>query len=158
MDSNYKARVQVVYSSNSTSAMFQAEGLTIDREYIYWTNVNGGSEHGAIHKGFTDPFVSAVPFQTYQINDIETSYAIATNDQFLFFTAGVNELNNDTNVNGTVSEELFMMYKEDASYYYNISSSFFEEPKALITFRNSKLLVADKNKVAVVNAEIFPPN
>jgi hypothetical protein len=51
-----------------------------------------------------------------------------------------------------------MMTKNDAGFYYNISSDFFDEPKTLLPLKNSRLLVADANKVAVINTEIFPPN
>jgi len=51
-----------------------------------------------------------------------------------------------------------MMVKEDASYYYNISSAFFTEPKTMVPLRNHRLLVADFNRVVVVNTLVYPPS
>ena len=55
------------------------------------------------------------------------------------------------------------MMKKDVSldsqqYYYNISSSFFYEPKTIIPFKNKRLLVADYNQVVIVDAETYPPS
>ena len=54
--------------------------------------------------------------------------------------------------------ELFMMVKEDASYYYNISSNFFDSPKTMVALKNHRLLVADYNRVVVVNTLVYPPS
>jgi len=51
-----------VYSVNSTETVHMPEGLAIEREYLYWTNRLMGQTYGGIHKGFTKPFVRAVPF------------------------------------------------------------------------------------------------
>ena len=34
---------------------------------------------------FTEPFVKAVPFQTYQVEDLEKVTSISTNKNFVFF-------------------------------------------------------------------------
>jgi hypothetical protein len=36
-----------------------------------------------------------------------------------------------------------MMTKVDAIYYYNVSSSFFIDPKTIIPLKDKRLLVAD---------------
>ena len=43
----------------------------IEDDYLYWTNQEPMEKHGAIHKAFTEPFVRAAPFQTYEDYDIQ---------------------------------------------------------------------------------------
>ena len=78
--------VSVIYTKNETMSLHNPEALTIEREYIYWTNVGQGSEFGAIHKGFTDPFIKNAPLNTYQIYDLDQSFSIAANGDYLFFS------------------------------------------------------------------------
>jgi len=70
--------------------MSYPEALTIEREYVYWTNVGEGKQHGLIHKAFTEPYVRNLPIQSYTIHDLEESYAIAANRHYIFFSGLVN--------------------------------------------------------------------
>lgn len=80
------ANASIVYLRNETSSVHNPEGLAIEREYLYWTNVGDGVKYGAIHKGFTDPFIKAAPLQTYQVDDLDVSFSIAANGQYLIFS------------------------------------------------------------------------
>mmetsp|Transcript_31677 Transcript_31677/g.23479 ORF Transcript_31677/g.23479 Transcript_31677/m.23479 type:complete len:208 (-) Transcript_31677:332-955(-) len=102
--------ISIIYSQNLTEYLSFPEAITIEREYIYWTNVGEGSENGIIHKAFTDPFVRNLPIQSYTITDLEESYSITANNRYIFFTGLVNQKNfiDRTNQNTT---ELFMMIK-----------------------------------------------
>lgn len=53
--------------------------MTIEREYLYWTNDNNVEEYGALNKAFTEPFVRAVPFFTFGITDAKAAYSITAN-------------------------------------------------------------------------------
>ena len=73
----------------TTATTYNLEDISIEREYLYWTQSgHGGHEarHGSIHKAFTEPFVSATPFQTYEDYQIKAAQGVTTNNHYLFFT------------------------------------------------------------------------
>lgn len=82
-------KAQIVYSANETEKMRRVEAITIEREYLYWTNVQSPNEsdNGAIHKAFTQPFVKPEPFYSFLIPSLSEAFSIASNDNFLFFSA-----------------------------------------------------------------------
>ena len=75
-----------LYSSASTVTANNLEDITIEREYLYWTNSHSEGKHGSIHKAFTEPFGRAAPFQTYEDYTVERAQSITTNNHYLFFT------------------------------------------------------------------------
>jgi hypothetical protein len=59
------------------------KGLHIEREFIYWTNLNSDS---SVHKGFTEPFVEAVPISSYYVEAADNCNTITSNDYYVFYT------------------------------------------------------------------------
>ena len=56
---------RILYDRGTTDSATNIEDISIEREYLYWTNSANSGRHGSIHKAFTEPFGRAVPFQTY---------------------------------------------------------------------------------------------
>lgn len=77
---------KIVYDGNSSKAAKRLQDIDIEHEYLYWTSDSHRSGHGGVHKAFTEPFIKAEPFQTYEIKDIVKASSITTNENFLFFT------------------------------------------------------------------------
>ena len=75
-----------MYSAKSTSTANNLEDISIEREYLYWTNSAHTGKHGSVHKAFTEPFRRQVPFQTYEDYTVERAQSITTNNHYLFFT------------------------------------------------------------------------
>ena len=48
-----------LYTSETTDTANALEDITIEKEYLYWTNSAASGKHGSIHKAFTEPFVRA---------------------------------------------------------------------------------------------------
>lgn len=61
---------RVLYDTATTESASNIEDISIEREYLYWTNSANNGRHGSIHKAFTEPFGRAVPFQTYDNYEI----------------------------------------------------------------------------------------
>lgn len=78
--------VKKVYEGAVSSAAKNIQDISIESEYLYWTNDSHQNGHGGVHKAFTEPFIKAEPFQTYEIKDVDTASDIATNENYLFFT------------------------------------------------------------------------
>ena len=76
----------VKYDALSSKTVTNVSDVTIEQEYLYWTNDSHSDGHGGIHKAFTEPFIKAAPFQTYEIQDVVKAKAIAVDENFLFFT------------------------------------------------------------------------
>ena len=77
---------KIVYSGKVSSSVSQAMDVAIEQEYLYWTNDSHEDGHGGIHKAFTEPWIKAEPFQTYEIKDVARAFSITTNENYLFFT------------------------------------------------------------------------
>ena len=78
-----------LYTSVTTETTYDVEAISIEREYLYWTQSGQpvhDRRHGSIHKAFTEPFVNATPFQTYEDYSIKAAQGITTNNHYLFFT------------------------------------------------------------------------
>ena len=41
--------------------MENVQAITIEDEFLYWTNTKDSQNIGSIHKAFTEPFIEAVP-------------------------------------------------------------------------------------------------
>ena len=52
----------VMYDQRTTSTVLGLTDISIEKEYLYWTNEEPLPEHGSVHKAFTEPFVRAAPF------------------------------------------------------------------------------------------------
>jgi hypothetical protein len=50
-----------VYSNETTKYITDIGGITIEREYLYWTNKHVPTDYPAISKAFTEPFIKQVP-------------------------------------------------------------------------------------------------
>lgn len=77
---------EVRYDVSRSRTLQDVQAIDIEREYLYWTNSQAQEGHGAIHKGFTDPFIRAAPFQSYEARQVQEAISIETNNQFLFYT------------------------------------------------------------------------
>jgi len=74
-----------VYDGRTSESVMYPKAIDIEREYLYWTNFNTTGIHGAVHKAFTEPFVRAEPFQSYEVYEDKSAVTITTNDHYLFF-------------------------------------------------------------------------
>ena len=62
--------IRVLYEGASSHSARQVKDIAIEHEYLYWTNDSHNDGHGGVHKAFTEPFILAEPFQTYEIKDV----------------------------------------------------------------------------------------
>ncbi|TNV77989.1 hypothetical protein FGO68_gene12379 [Halteria grandinella] len=80
-----------VYTSDSTQYATDIQGITIEREYLYWTNNLTGSDANhtsAVAKAFVEPFIKQIPLQTFQVTSDIGAGAVSANSAFLFFQIG----------------------------------------------------------------------
>ena len=68
---DFKPPVIHLYTAVTTSTTHNLEDLTIEKEFLYWTNSAKFQRFGTVHKAFTEPFGRAVPLQTFEEYDIE---------------------------------------------------------------------------------------
>ena len=75
-----------LYNSKNARELVNVDPICIEKkqEFLYWGN-SLQTDGGTIHMGFTEPFIKAIPFQTYVFDDLAYVSSIATNDNFLFF-------------------------------------------------------------------------
>lgn len=79
-----------LYTYDSTKYARDIQAITLEREYLYWTNkYTATSDHqSAIAKAFTEPFMKQVPLQTFIVDSADGAQALTANSAFLFFTKG----------------------------------------------------------------------
>ena len=77
--------VKVIYSAAESKTTKNVQDIDIEHEYLYWTNDSHLDGHGGVHKAFTEPFIKAEPFQTYEIKDVVKASVVTTNENYLFF-------------------------------------------------------------------------
>ena len=77
---------ETVYEGESSRSAVNMQDITIEHEYLYWTNDSHSDGHGGVHKAFTEPFIKKEPFQTYEIKDVSKATTVTTNENYLFFT------------------------------------------------------------------------
>ena len=75
-----------LYEGEFSRAAINMASISIEHEYLYWTNDSHMDGHGGVHKAFTEPFIRNEPFQTYEIKDVSKASTITTNENYLFFT------------------------------------------------------------------------
>ena len=75
-----------LYEGEFSRAAINMQAISIEHEYLYWTNDSHLDGHGGVHKAFTEPFIRNEPFQTYEIKDVNKATTVATNENYLFFT------------------------------------------------------------------------
>ena len=75
-----------LYSGDMSRSAVNMQDISIEEEYLYWTNDSHSNGHGGVHKAFTEPFIKNEPFQTYEIKDVTKATVVATNEHYLFFT------------------------------------------------------------------------
>lgn len=116
----------VIYSSNSTNYIRSLSGLTLEREYLYWTN--NGTNTSSISKAYTQPFVKQVPLQTFAVVSPSGATCISANSAFLFFTSG---------------KRLLAMNKHGyTGRYYEVASNM-SSPSHILTYKDDFILVAE---------------
>lgn len=80
-----------LYTPESTKYATNISGITLEREYVYWTNnlnESTADQSSAVVKAFSEPFIKQVPLQTFQVSSQNGAKLIAANSAFLFFTVG----------------------------------------------------------------------
>lgn len=75
-----------LYEGEFSRSAVNMQSISIEQEYLYWSNDSHEDGHGGVHKAFTEPFIRKEPFQTYEIKDVTRASTIATNENYLFFT------------------------------------------------------------------------
>lgn len=143
-----------LYGANTTETMHQPLGLTIEREYLYWTNTNqSAARHGAIHKAFTEPFVFRSPIMTYDVYHSTKAYSIASNDHFIFFTGQSFYSNFELE-----PAQLFVQRKQGALLVHQFSTDFVNNPKALLPYKDHSILVANTGFISQIDVNKYPPS
>ena len=69
-DTDLRDKTQNLYNGRAEPTVQYVKALEVEREYLYWTNhkVDANVKNsGAIHKAFTEPFIVAAPFRTYEV-------------------------------------------------------------------------------------------
>ena len=110
------------------------------------------NKHGAIHKAFTEPFVNATPFQSYEDYDVARARSIETNNHYLFFTGFQRKDEVD---------RLFIQKKNGAGFYTEYSQEDTEHlnrPDAILAYKETLLLVANQGFISQMDLRSFPPN
>lgn len=109
---NVEPPVHPLYTSHTTVTADNLEDLTIEKEYLYWSNSSSDNRFGTVHKAFTEPFGRGIPLQTFERYDIGKAQSIATNSKYLFFTGYRSD---------STDMELFVQNKRGAGYYERYS-------------------------------------
>ena len=140
-----------LYSTETTVTTRNLEDLTIEKEYLYWTNSATSGQKGSLHKAFTEPFGRAVPLQTFENYEIGKAQSVATNSKYLFFTGYRSE---------SRDMELFIQNKRSAGYYTSYSSAHtdhLKSPGAVLPYKDTLLLVANKGFISQLDLRNDPP-
>ena len=61
VNENVEPPVYPLYTSHTTVTADNLEDLSIEKEYLYWTNSSSDSKFGIVHKAFTEPFGRGIP-------------------------------------------------------------------------------------------------
>ena len=135
-----------MYSAKSTSTANNLEDISIEREYLYWTNSAHTGKHGSVHKAFTEPFRRQVPFQTYEDYTVENAKSLTTNNNYLFFTGNAYGNGFDPEIS-----QLFIQRKNGASYFVRKNehgTKHLKGPSAVSTYKDTLLLVANQGFIS----------
>ena len=72
-----------------------------------------------------------------------SAHAIAANSQYIFFSGrekpeaiGMDSPKNSSLVNEGGEFEIYMMERDNAEWYYNVSNGAFNDPKAILPYRD----------------------
>ena len=148
--------VRVVYDGAASKSAQSIKDIAIEHEFLYWTNDSHSDGHGGVHKAFTEPFIKAEPFQTYEIKDIARAEDVTTNENFLFFTG---EQSRGRGL-GTREPELFIQKKQGAGLYYHFNGDLtdrLKRPGSLATYKDTVLLIANEGFISMLDITKFPP-
>jgi len=156
-DPKFDVTPKRLYSADDTVTATNLVDITIEREYLYWTNSAHRGRHGSVHKAFTEPFIHPSPFQTYEDYQVENAQSIATNSHYLYFT-GYEFL--DPGFDETVSQ-LFIQKKNGAGYFTRYSqhdTDLLKEPSAIITYKETLLLITNQGFISQLDLRQYPPS
>lgn len=113
-------------------------GITIEREYLYWTNKYVPIDFPAVSKAFTEPFIKQVPLQTFSVVSPNGTHQIVANSAFLFFTDEYRHL-------------LAMNKHGYTTVYFDTLLPLQSQPTALFAYRDECLLVATREGLAYLD-------
>ena len=148
--------VRVLYDGSQSKAALSIKDIAIEHEFLYWTNDSHSDGHGGVHKAFTEPFIKAEPFQTYEIQDIDKAEDVTTNENFLFFTGEQSRGRGK----GNREPELFIQKKQGAGLYYHFNEDLttkLKRPGSLATYKDTVLLIANEGFISLLDITKFPP-
>ena len=148
--------VRVLYDGSQSHSASSVKDIAIEHEFLYWTNESRADGHGGVHKAFTEPFIKAEPFQTYEIKDIDSAEDVTTNENFLFFTG---EQSRGGGM-GNREPELFIQKKQGAGLYYHFGEDLTDKlkrPGSLATYKDTVLLIANEGFISLLDITKFPP-
>jgi len=134
-----------VYSSNTTSYVSNIGAITIEREYLYWTNTDQQSDsfnQSSVCKAFTTPFIKQVPFQTFQVLSDTGASQLVANSAFLFFT----DTGNNT----------YAMNKHGYTLtYYNLITTLNSSATSLFALGDNTLILGSPTGVFYVDVSML---
>ena len=145
----------VLYSSATTETANNLRDITIEREYLYWTNEGSTGRHGSVHKSFAEPFINQSPFQTYENQDLWSSNSVSTNSHYLFYTGFEKSRGRDPSIS-----QLFVQKKNGAGFYTRLNSNdtpHLKNPSAVLPYKDTLLLVANDGFISQLDTRNYPP-
>jgi hypothetical protein len=134
---------EVLYSKNTTSYIYSLQGLTLEREYLYWTNSHiEGQTNIPVAKAFAEPFIKKVPMQTFAVNVTSGARNLAANSAFLFIEILGNQDGN----------RLVALNKHGYTvFYFDLNVTLNPNTSALITYRDDLLFIVEPDHVSYID-------
>lgn len=120
------------------------QALHIEKEFLYWTNgATKDMTHGTVHKAFTEPFIEALPIQSYFTQSLNNTLSITTNEYYVFFTGEKTE-------NEQTDRVLFGQLKKATFTTLSIPSTpnKISEPVALLAYRDTSILISNNGFIS----------
>lgn len=142
---------ETLYSVNTTKYMYALQGITVEREYLYWTNEHSFETlNTPVSKAFAEPFIKKVPLQTFTLNITSGAKNLAANSAFLFVET----------IGGNDGNRLIALNKHGyTAFYYDLNLSLSSNTSALKSYRDELLFIVEPDEISfldVTDLELNP--
>lgn len=137
--------------------MIDVQSIYIEDEFLFWTNSHlGNLTHGSVHKAFTEPFIEAVPLQSFYLESVENAMSVATNEFYVFFTGMQSGVDGGEGQN---KRSVYGHLKQATRTTVVIGSMVnkVEDPIAMLAYRDTSILVANSGFISQLDLRFFPP-
>ena len=136
-------QVEKLYSQNTTSYIYALQGITVEREYLYWSNSHVGNKvNTPVSKAFAEPFIKRVPLQTFAINITSGARNLAANSAFLFVEC----------LGGDMGNRLVALNKHGyTAYYFDMNVTLDKDTTVLKTYRDALLFIVEPTQISYLD-------